>query len=116
MTKTSNSIFLAIMPPSGPEVHVRWRGHTIMETATQEISQLRNVLLKQHKKPYDCYIYEAQQPPFGLKAHEVDDVDMNFYEENTSTVDIEEVNKKLNKAIYEVGILARDEAKQEGKI
>jgi hypothetical protein len=31
----------------------------------------------------DCYIYEADKPPFDLPIHAIDDVDFNFYREKT---------------------------------
>ena len=108
------SIFLAIVPPKGPEVHVRWRGHSTVADATKEMLKLRSLLSGQKKKPYDCYIYEAETPPFGLKAHELDEIDMNFYEE-TSQADIEETQRKLDQAIYEVGVLADEERKSAQK-
>lgn len=103
-------IFLAICPVLGPEVHIKWKGHETVESATKEMNQLRSLLLGQQKKPYDCYIYEAEAPPYGLKAHELDEVDMNFYEE-PNPADMEAVQRDLNKAIYEVGVLADEERK-----
>jgi hypothetical protein len=108
------SIFLAICPVLGKEVHVRWRGHDTIDAASKEMASLRKLLLGQGKKPYDCYIYEAEAPPWGLKAHELDDVDMNFYEES-APADIEQTKKVLDKAIYEVGVLAEAERKGEFK-
>jgi hypothetical protein len=109
-TTTEKSIFLAICPVLGPEVHVRWRGHKTVEDATKELNQLRKLLIGQQKKPYDCYIYEAEVPPFGLKAYELDEIDMNFYEESNPE-DAAEVQRKLDQAIYEVGVLADEERK-----
>jgi hypothetical protein len=108
------NVFLAICPPNGQEVHVRWRGHETAETANKELFTLRKLLMGQGKKPYDCYVYESEIPPYGLKAHELDDVDMNFYEE-TTPADIEQTKKELDRAIYEVGILADAERKGELK-
>lgn len=112
-TKTPEKfIFLAICPVLGPETHVKWRGHKTVEAATKELNQLRGLLLGQGKKPYDCYVYEAEQPPFGLKSHELDEVDMNFYQENTQTEEeLEAAQRKLDRAIYEVGVLAEEERK-----
>ena len=106
----ATSIFLAICPPNGSEVHIRWRGHTKVEDATKELANLRKLLIGQKKKPFDCYIYEAEVPPWGLKAHELDEVDMNFYEEENAD-QAEEIQRKLDKAIYEVGVLAEEERK-----
>jgi hypothetical protein len=111
---TQKYIFLAIVPPTGPEVHVKWTGHTTVESANIEMNNLRKLLIGQKKKPYDCYIYEAEKPPWGLKVYEVDDVDMNFYEE-TNQADIEETQRKLDQAIYEVGVLAEEERKMAKK-
>jgi hypothetical protein len=112
--QAATSIFLAICPPNGPEVHIRWRGHTKVEDATKELFNLRKLLIGQKKKPFDCYIYEAEVPPYGLKAHELDEVDMNFYEEENAD-QAEEVQRKLDKAIYEVGVLAEEERKAAAK-
>jgi hypothetical protein len=108
--QATTSIFLAICPPNGLEVHIRWRGHTKVEDATKELFNLRKLLIGQGKKPFDCYIYEAEVPPYGLKAHELDEVDMNFYEEEDAGQS-EEIQRKLDKAIYEVGLLAEEERK-----
>jgi hypothetical protein len=110
---STKSIFLAIVPPRGSEVHVRWRGHNTVEAATKELTTLRSLLIGQNKKPYDCYIYEAEVPPYGLKAFELDEIDMNFYEEPTESdkASFEETQRKLDQAIYEVGLLADEERK-----
>jgi hypothetical protein len=31
----------------------------------------------------DCYVYEADIPPFNIPIHTIDDVDFNFYREKT---------------------------------
>jgi hypothetical protein len=103
-------IFLAICPVLGPEVHIKWKGHETVAAATAELQHLRKLLMGQKKKPYDCYVYEAEAPPWGLKAHELDEVDMNFYQES-DPADLEAVQRDLNKAIHEVGILAEEERK-----
>ena len=74
------NIFLAIVPPAGEEIHVKWRGHTNKESAEKEMAMIRKLMVNQRKKPYDCYIYEGEAPLYGLKAYELDDVDMNFYD------------------------------------
>jgi hypothetical protein len=109
---TTKSVFLAIVPPSGPEVHIRWRGHATVESANTEMKTLRSLLIGQKKKPFDCYIYEAEMPPFGNKVFELDEIDMNFYEENpNATQDMEAAQHKLDQALYEVGLLAEEERK-----
>lgn len=113
MEESTKSIFLAICPTLGPEVHVRWRGHVTLKAANDELEQLRRLLLGQNKRPYDCYIYEAEAPPFGLRAYELDEIDMNFYEEPSADdiASVEETQRKLDQAIYEVGLLADEERK-----
>jgi len=108
--QTETKIFLAIYPPDGSEVHVHWRGHATVEAATKELANLRKLLIGQKKKPFDCYVYEAEVPLYGFKVYELDEVDMNFYEEE-NVEQADEVQRKLDKAIYEVGVLAEEERK-----
>lgn len=101
-------IFLAISPPNGQEVHVKWNHHTALSDANAEISMVRGLMIKQNKKPYDCYVYEAETPPYGLRGYELDEVDMNFYETKTED-EIKMEKKSLDSLIYKVGKLAADE-------
>lgn len=106
-------IFLAIVPPNSQEVHIKWRGHETVESATAELAKLRGLLLGQKKRPYDCYVYQADAPLYGLKAYELDEVDMNFYEEPTPETEAAaaEAKRQLDRAIFEVGVLAEEERK-----
>jgi hypothetical protein len=110
MTEKTTSIFLAIFPPSGKEVHIKWDSYNNVADANKELNLIRSLLIGQKKKPYDGYVYEAIVPEYGLKAHILDDVDMNFYEED-NVVDRNELQNKLDQAIHEVGILAKEEKK-----
>jgi hypothetical protein len=76
-------IFLAMVPENGAEVHVKWEGHKTIEDARKELTQIRDVMLKDQRVPMDCYVYEAEEPPFGLPVHRIDEVDFNFYREKT---------------------------------
>jgi hypothetical protein len=108
MNTQQKSVFLAIFPPSGKEVHIKWDSYNNVQDANKELNIIRSLLIGQKKKPYDCYVYEADVPEYGLKSHVLDDVDMNFYEEN-NVVDQQELQSKLDQAIHEVGILAKEE-------
>jgi hypothetical protein len=77
-----NMIFLAIVEPTScQEYHIKWEGHTTVETAKAELFELRSRLIADHKYPYDAYVYENDIPLYGNKAYTVDDVDFNFYGE-----------------------------------
>lgn len=74
-------IYLAVITPHEEEVHIKFEGHENVETARAEINEIRSRLLLDDKIPLDCYIYEADEPLYGNQAHNVDDVDFNFYVE-----------------------------------
>lgn len=110
-------IFLAIVPPNSEEIHVKWKEYTKIEDATTELNNIRSILMKQDKMPYDCYVYDAEKPPFGLPAYEVDDVDMNFYEDKPKPMrTIRDLKNDLKKAVEEVAVLAKEEQEKYGKI
>jgi hypothetical protein len=92
------SVFLALFPPNASEVHVRWDGHQTVESATKELNQVREMMIKDNKVPMDCYVYEADAPPFGLPIFAIDDVDFNFYREKTKE-EIEASKKRFDAAM-----------------
>jgi hypothetical protein len=77
------AIFLALFPENAQECHVKWDGHKTLESAKSELDQIRNMMIKENRIPMDCYIYEAEKPPFDLPIFTIDDVDFNFYREKT---------------------------------
>lgn len=66
------------------EYHIRYQGHSTVDSAKAEISEVRKRLLKDEKIPLDCYIYEAEEPLYGNTAYNLDDIDFNFYRELSS--------------------------------
>lgn len=91
-------IFLALFPPNAQEVHVRWDGHKTIESATKELTDVRTLMMKDNKVPMDCYVYEADAPPFNLPVFTIDDVDFNFYREK-SPEEIEASKKRFDAAM-----------------
>lgn len=65
------------------EYHILYEGHNTLESACKEIDEIRRRLIKDGKKPFDCYIYEAESPHFGLPEYRLDQIDFNFYREPT---------------------------------
>jgi len=106
-------IYLAMVPPNGPEIHINWRGHKTTETAEQEMLELRKIMYKRNQLPMDYYIYEAELPTSG-KAYELDDVDMNFYEERTPD-SIAQEKKRMEELLAKVKTLADEEKKKYGQ-
>jgi len=107
-----SNIFLAIFPPNGPEVHIKWTDHNCVETANEEILALRRQMILAGKIPMDCEVYEAEHPPFGLPSHLIDEVDMNFYTEKETrkqSMDFERTMQYLQRK-------AAEEEKKHGKV
>ena len=114
-------IFLAIHTPSGEEVHIKWKEHKKIEDAEKEMTNIRSIMMKQDRVPYDYYLYEDEKPPYGLKAYELDEVDMNFYEEKADMPvqkprTMKDFSNDLKDALKEVAVLAKDEEEKFGKI
>lgn len=116
-------IFLAICPPTTQEIHIKWKEHKNVADAEKEMNNIRSIMQKQDKLPYDYYLYEAEKPPFGLKAYELDDVDMNFYEEKSERPVVEtkprtmkDFSNDMVEAVKEVAVLAKEEEEKYGKI
>jgi hypothetical protein len=107
-------IYLAIITPTGDEYHINFPGHATVEAAKKEIETMRQLMIRQDKSPYDYYIYEAAAPYTGV-SYNVDDIDMNFYEEK----DAKQVKKeKLEGDAFlgKVAELARLEEEKYGKL
>jgi len=88
-------IYLAVRTPSEEEIHIKFVGHESVEEARNEITTIRERLLLDGKLPLDCYIYEADEPLYGNKAYDVDDVDFNFY------VEVDPEQRKLQEEQFE---------------
>jgi hypothetical protein len=82
-------IFLAIVSHNTPqdytEYHIRYEGHTSVDSARKEIEEVRRRLVQDNKAPLDCYVYEAADgiPLYGYQAYNLDDMDFNFYRDLT---------------------------------
>lgn len=81
---TKEPIFLAIFPENNQEIHIKWEGHETVEAAKDELSKIREMMIKDNKIPMDCSVYQAEKPPFGLPVYNLDDVDFNFYREKSA--------------------------------
>ena len=95
------TIFIALFPENAKEVHVRWDGHSNVESAVKELEQVRTMMIKENRVPMDCYIYEAEKPPYDLPVFTIDEVDFNFYREKTpdEIKASEERSKQFNAAM-----------------
>ena len=62
-------IFLCVRSPKEEEYHIVYEGHETVESAKEEITYIRESLLLQGKKPFDCYVYEADEPEYGQRAY-----------------------------------------------
>jgi hypothetical protein len=76
-------VFLAIFPADAQEVHIKWEGHETVESAKTELNKIREMMILDNKIPMDCYVYQAEKPPFDLPVYNLDDVDFNFYREKS---------------------------------
>lgn len=76
------------------EYHILYEGHQTVESAYREIDEIRRRLIRDGKRPFDCYIYEAEKPEFNQPEYKLDQIDFNFYREHT-----EEEKKKIEKVI-----------------
>lgn len=76
-------IYLVIVTHDNPqqyeEYHIRFEGHQSLDSARKEIDEIRRRLIKDGKKPLDCYIYEANAPLYGCREYTLDEIDFNFY-------------------------------------
>ena len=105
-------IFLAIINPQEQEFHIKYEGHETVESARNEITYIRNKLLLDGKKPFDCYVYEAETPPYGQKSYLLDQIDFNFYAEKTEE-EIQESLRVWNEKVAQVKKLAEEEEERE---
>lgn len=100
-------IFLAIVSHNTPsdytEYHIRYEGHTTVESAEKEINEVRKRLIHDDKLPLDCYVYESVDgvPSYGYQAYNLDDMDFNFYRDLTPE---EEARRKSTISEIELSI------------
>ena len=94
------TIWLAMITEDESEYHIRFDGHTSVETAKTEIAEINGRLKRDGKIPLPYYIYEADKPKYGYEAYNLDDVDFNFYKEPTPEEEqfMEEKTKELEEA------------------
>jgi hypothetical protein len=80
----TTKIFLVMVDPkTEAETHMEWEGHDKLEDAMREYAEIRNMSMKEGIKPIDGYVYEAEQPPFGIKAEKLDMAKFASFFENT---------------------------------
>ncbi|MCS7317614.1 MAG: hypothetical protein NZZ41_04800 [Candidatus Dojkabacteria bacterium] len=81
------------------EYHIIYEGHSTLESARNEIDEIRRRLIKHGKKPFDCYIYESKdgKPLYGYPPYRLDQIDFNFYKEPTEQEKIkaQEIEQQL---------------------
>ena len=106
-------IILAIRDPKEKEFHIHYEGHETIDSAKQEISYIREKLLRDNKKPYDYFIYEADKPEYGNKLFKLDEIDFNFYEE-MSEEEIKRSEEMFNEKLGLAKKLAKEEQEKYG--
>jgi hypothetical protein len=73
MSKTKQRIFLvSVDPTTEEETHMIWDGHDSLESAKSEYESIRVLSMREGIKPLDGYIYQADKPPYGYEAKELD--------------------------------------------
>lgn len=65
-------IYLVVIEPSGKEVHMKWEGHTSLESAKKEFSEMRTLSFNSGIRPMDGYVYESDKPEYGNEAVDLD--------------------------------------------
>jgi len=90
-------IWLAIITEDEEEYHVHFEGHTELDAAKAEMKEINNRLRLDDKLPLPYYIYEAECPPHGFEAYTLDELDFNFYKEQT-----QEEKEKISKVTAEI--------------
>lgn len=106
-------IFLCVRDPKEKEFHIKFEGHETVESGRLEITTIREQLLMQGKKPFDCYVYESDEPLYGQRAYELDQIDFNFYQEKTEE-EIKASMDSFNAKVAEIKKLAEEEQKKFG--
>jgi hypothetical protein len=91
-------IFLTLFPQDAQEIHVKWEGHSSIDSAKKELAAVREAMIRDNRVPMDCEVYEAENPPFGLPVYLIDDVDFNFYREKTPE-EIEASKKRFDEVM-----------------
>lgn len=76
-------IFLALITPEdSKEYHIKWDGHTSIESAQDEMTRIWEKMIPDHKMPLPYYIYESENCKEN-QTYTVDEIDFNFYIEKT---------------------------------
>lgn len=65
-------IYLVVVEPNETEIHMKWAGHDCLETAKKEFNEMRTLSFNSGIRPMDGYVYEADKPPFGIVAVDLD--------------------------------------------
>ena len=65
-------IYLVTVNPDGSETHIEWSGHSILDDAKKEFSEMRTLSFNSDIKPQDGYVYEADEPQHGNIAVKLD--------------------------------------------
>lgn len=67
--KKETYIWLAIEDPiTNVETHMKWEGHTKVENAKKELNYIIGMIRKRDGKYPNTYVYEAEEPPYGIKG------------------------------------------------
>ena len=100
-------IWLAIITEDEEEYHVHFEGHTELDAAKAEMKEINNRLRLDGKLPLPYYIYEAECPPHGFESYNLDELDFNFYKEQSK-----EEKEKISQVTAEIeeAIATGDEA------
>jgi hypothetical protein len=73
MSRTKQRIFLvSVDPTTEEETHMIWEGHDSLESAKTEYESIRTLSMREGIRPLDGYIYQAEKPPYGYEAKELD--------------------------------------------
>ena len=83
------------------EYHIHFEGHTDLDAAKAEMKEINNRLRVDGKMPLPYYIYEAEVPENGYSPYNLDELDFNFYKEQTQEEKekIAEVTSEIEEAI-----------------
>lgn len=94
-------IWLSIITENEEEYHIRFEGHSTVESAEAEMKTITGRLLSDGKLPLPYYVYEADAPPYGHQPYHLDDIDFNFYRDRTPEEEakIAKVTKEIEDAI-----------------
>ncbi len=69
---SEKKIFLVSVNPDESETHMIWSGHTNLDEAKKEFSEMRTLSFNSLIKPLDGYVYEGTEASYGNVAVELD--------------------------------------------